>query len=186
MMLRPALVIAITGCLTLSCASTPFPRDTRAANARDFSDDPWIAGDHCAPEIHEETGMRFEEVEPGTGKPVEKGATVRVHYAARLADGSTLHDTRGGGPPIEIIIGSTRTICGFERALVGMRPGGQRRAFIPANLAFGDNGKGSEVQPKTDLVFTIDLFLPADVVQSHGSPPVNPVRPGPGGGGRTR
>jgi peptidylprolyl isomerase len=106
-----------------------------------------------------------------------------VHYVARLPDGSIVHDSHDEGRAAEIVIGSTKTICGFERGLIGMRPGEQRRILVPWSLAFGESGRPPEIPPHADLVFVVDLFLPADVVNQHGMPPANPAR---GGGGRRR
>jgi len=164
---------ALAALFALSCAGAPFPRETRATNGR--TDDPWLEGTQCPAETPDDVGLRVEDVDPGSGKPVGRGETVRVHYVARLPDGTAVHNTRDGGPPIEIIIGSTRTICGFERALLGMRPGGERRVLVPWRLAFGEGGRPPDIQPQTDLTFVIDLFLPADVVSDHGGPPPNPM-----------
>src|SRR5579863_5710323 len=73
---------ALVASLALSCAGAPFPRETRASVGR--SEDPWIVGEHCA-DVRGETTVRVEDVEPGVGKPVERGETVRVDYVARLA-----------------------------------------------------------------------------------------------------
>lgn len=124
-----------------------------------------------------DVGLRIEELDLGSGKPVGRGETVRVHYVARLPDDTSVHNTRDGGPPIEIIIGSTKMICGFERALLGMRAGGERRVLVPWRVAFGEAGKPPEIQPRTDVTFVVDLFLPADVVTDQRGPssPVNPM-----------
>jgi peptidylprolyl isomerase len=160
--------------VAVSCAGAPFPRETRASNGR--ADDPWLEGEPCPVDAPGDVGLRIEDLDAGSGKPVGKGETVRVHYTALLPDGTTVHNTRDGGPPIEMIIGSTKTICGFERALVGMRAGGERRVLVPWRVAFGEAGKPPAVQPRTDLLFVVDLFLPADVVSDHfGGPPVNPM-----------
>jgi peptidylprolyl isomerase len=163
----------LAAAMSLSCAGAPFPRETRATNGR--TDDPWLEGTPCAGDAPEDVGLRIEELDPGSGKPVGRGETVRVHYVAQLPDGTTVHNTREGGPPIEIIIGSTKTICGFERALLGMRAGGERRVLVPWRAAFGEGGRLPDVKPRTDLLFVVDLYLPADVVTEHGGPPVNPM-----------
>jgi peptidylprolyl isomerase len=124
-------------------------------------------------------------VEAGSGAAVGDGQEVRVHYVARLPNGTVLHDTRHEGAPIEIIIGSTKIVCGFEKALLGMHAGEQRRVSVPWRLAFGESGRAPDVPPRTDLTFVIDLFLPAVSALENGSPPPNPVRGG-GGGGRGR
>jgi hypothetical protein len=168
--------------LVLSCGAGPFPRETTADDAR--ADDPWLeGGERCAPGFHDDTGLRIEGLAAGIGKAVGDGQEVRVHYVARLPDGRIVHDTRHDGAPIEIIIGSTKIICGFERALLGMHAGEQRRVTVPWQLAFGESGKPPDVPARTDVTFVIDLFLPAVTELENGSRPSNPAR---GGGGRGR
>jgi peptidylprolyl isomerase len=171
--------VVLLGALTLSCGGGPLPRETRASNAR--SDDPWLAGESCPADDHDTSPLPFEELAIGVGSPVFEGMTVRVHYVAKAPDGTTLHDSHNDGPPVEIIIGSTKTICGFQKSLVGMRAGGQRRVLIPWRLAFGEEGRSPDIAPKSDLLFVIDLYLPADAPSELGSAPVNPIRGGAGG-----
>lgn len=169
------VVLSALASFALACAGAPFPRQTRADNAR--TDDPWLAGDTCPPHL-DDTGVQVEEIEAGSGAAVGMGETVRVHYTATARDGAKLHDTHDGGPPIEIVIGSTKTICGFEKGIVGMRPGGQRRVIVPWRLAFGESGRSPDVEPKTDLIFVVDLFLPADPAAHNGTGPPRPPMPG--------
>lgn len=168
----------IAAALSFSCGGATFPRETTAANAR--ADDPWLDGAGCAAGPRDDTGLRIDVLEAGTGKVVGDGEHVRVHYVAQLPNGTVIHDTRNGGPPLEMMVGSTKIICGFDRTLLGMHAGEQRRVSVPWSLAFGETGKPPDVQPRTDLVFVIDLYLPADPVVAHGSPPVNPVSRGRG------
>jgi hypothetical protein len=178
----PRILVAAVAAWSIACSSGPLPRETRAANAR--SDDPWLAGVPCAADDHEPP-LPFEVIAAGVGSPVFEGMTVRVHYVAKTVDGAMVHDSHYDGPPVEIVIGSTKTICGLHKAVTGMRAGEQRRVLIPWRLAFGEEGRMPDVPPKTDLVFLIDLYLPADAPSEHGAPPANPIRGG-GGGMRRR
>jgi len=178
---RSSLVLAVA--LALSCGGGSFPRDTTATNGR--ADDPWLEGERCSPGPNDDTALRIETTEVGTGKVVGDGETVRVHYVARLADGTVVHDTRADGAPIELILGSTKIICGFERGLLGMRAGEQRRVSVPWPLAFGEGGKPPTVPARSDVTFVVDLFLPADPSLEHGSGPARPpASRGGGGAGR--
>lgn len=160
--------------LTINCGPPPIlARQTTASNAR--SDDPWLVGARCTPDTPADANVRTQVLAEGTGAPVTPGMTVRTHYVASLSDGQVVHNE---DMPSEIILGSTRTICGFERALAGMRPGEQRRIEVPWQLAFGDAGRPPEIPPRTDLVFVIDLYLPADLVVNSGAPPPNPIQNG--------
>jgi peptidylprolyl isomerase len=138
-------------------------------------------GERCTPDTPDDPAPQVEVIAAGSGNPVTPGMSVRVHYVASLPGGAVVHDTHVDDVPSEVVMGSTKTICGFERALLGMRPGEQRRVLVPWQLAFGESGRPPEIPPRSDLVFVIDLYLPADVVIEHGSAPVNPAR-----GGRRR
>jgi hypothetical protein len=155
--------------LVVSCGAGPVGRQTTASNTR--GEDPWLQGTRCAPDTPTDPAPQVEVVAAGNGAPVDSGMTVRVHYVASLPDGKVLHDSHDGGLPSEVVIGSTKTFCGFERALAGMRPGEQRRVVVPWSLAFGESGRLPEVPPRTDLVLLIDLFLPADATTQSGAPP---------------
>jgi hypothetical protein len=174
--LTGALLLAAS--LTLSCGAGPMGRQRTVNVAR--NDDPWLMGEGCTAATPFDPAPRIEVLAEGTGDIVTRG-TVRVHYVASLPNGTIVHDTHEDSMPSEVILGSTKTICGFERALIGMRPGEQRRALIPWSLAFGETGRSPEIAPRTDLVFVIDLYLPDEIVNEHGSRPANPTR-----GGRAR
>lgn len=83
------------------------------------------------------------------------GDTVRVHYTGKLADG-TVFDTSEQRGPLEFTIGSGDVIPGFEKAVVGMTPGDERTADVPAGDAYGAR--------RDDLVFAVERErLPEDL-----------------------
>ena len=171
--------VLLAASLALSCGAGPTGRQTTATNTR--GEDAWLAGEGCTADTPADLAPLVDVLAAGAGEPVAEGVTVRVHYVVSLPDGTKVHDSHDGSVPSEIILGSTKTICGLERALLGMRPGEQRRAVIPWSLAFGENGRAPEIPPRTDLVFVIDLYLPANASIERGAPPANPAR-----GGRRR
>lgn len=183
---RVALVFLPLGLLASSCGGYSNARPTRIDDGRE--DDHFLEGERCPvdPNNMPDAAIRVETIEPGTGDIVEKGMTVRVHYVAKTASGAVVHDTRSGGAPNQIVVGSTHTICGFEKGILGMRAGEERRIFVPWQLGYGEAGHAPEIAPRTDLVFVVDLYLPADYVPmgvGHG----NKAQPTGGmGGGRRR
>lgn len=175
MAFRPPLVALAGGLLVAALASCDAPqafgRPTTASVAN--SDDPWLVGEPCSPDAGVAQPLRPEVLAEGTGAPITPGATVRVHYVASVPGGKVVHDS--DSVPSEIVLGSTKAMCGFERALLGMRPGEQRRVVVPWQLALGDVGRPPDIPPRADLTFVIDLYLPAGVVNSLRGPPVNPM-----------
>jgi peptidylprolyl isomerase len=155
--------------VTVVACGGSFPRESTANNTR--TDDPWLDGEHCSVATPLAPKLQIEDLEAGPGPAVDRGETVRVHYVAATLDGRTLHDTHDGGPPIQLVLGSGNTICGFDRALVGMHAGAKRRVVVPWQLAFGEAGRAPDVPPKTDLVFVVDLYLPAEATLDHSGSP---------------
>lgn len=64
------------------------------------------------------------------------GDTVRVHYRAKLHDGSVFDENFNRGP-LRFTIGGGQLIPGFEEAVVGMKPGDAKKTELPAEKAFG-------------------------------------------------
>jgi len=64
------------------------------------------------------------------------GDRVRVHFTARLLDG-TIVSTTADEEPLEFTIGEGEIIPGLERAAIGMNPGESKTIQIPADQAFG-------------------------------------------------
>ena len=100
----------------------------------------------------------------GTGAEATNGSRVSVTYTLWLYDaaGSASKgrqvDSNVGGNLLQFTVGSRQLITGFEQAVLGMRVGGKRRAYLPASLAYGSSGSSSGViPPNAALVFEIDL-----------------------------
>jgi FKBP-type peptidyl-prolyl cis-trans isomerase FkpA len=96
----------------------------------------------------------------GTGAEATAGRLVNVNYALYLYS-ATAADNKGkaidaGNFPFTI--GSANVIPGFSQATLGMRVGGQRRAIIPPNLAYGSQGSPPDIPGNATLVFEIDLL----------------------------
>ncbi len=64
------------------------------------------------------------------------GDTVSVHFVCRLNDDSIV-DSSDGKLPLQLIIGKSGLISGFERAFIGMEPGERKTVIVPAEEAYG-------------------------------------------------
>ena len=88
------------------------------------------------------------------------GDTVKVHYTGKLAKGETF-DSSTDRAPLQFTIGEGQVIMGFEQAVIGMQPGEEKTASIPAEKAYGPYRK--------ERVKTIDrLRLPNDIKPKAG------------------
>ncbi len=101
--------------------------------------------------------LRFEDEVVGDGAEVQPGDTVTIHYTGALnSDGSIFDSSVSRGEPATFPLDNL--IAGWQEGIPGMKVGGKRRLFIPAELGYGEAGSGSNIPPNSDLIFDIELF----------------------------
>jgi len=114
--------------------------------------------------------LHYIEVKAGTGAAVAPRKCVFAHYTGWLTDGKKFdssRDTTAAGKPREPISfpqGSRRVIAGWDLGFDGMKVGGQRRLFIPYQLAYGEAGRPPVIPPKAELIFDVELMAVADTL----------------------
>ncbi len=64
------------------------------------------------------------------------GDMIAVHFVCRSEDGMIV-DSSDGRPPLQLTIGKSGLIRGFERACIGMSPGEHKTVVLRAEEAFG-------------------------------------------------
>jgi FKBP-type peptidyl-prolyl cis-trans isomerase len=101
-------------------------------------------------------GLVIEEIRVGSGRPVAAGDRVILHYDGTLTDGTRFDSSRVRGQPFEAAIGKGMLIQGFERGVLGMRPGGVRRVIVPPALGYGSSTM-AKIPANSVLVFEIEL-----------------------------
>jgi FKBP-type peptidyl-prolyl cis-trans isomerase len=112
------------------------------------------------------SGLRFEEVRPGTGRHPGPEDAVLVTYEGRLADG-TVFDA--AAEPVGFAVAGV--VPGFAEALMMMARGGTYRFWIPPELGYGAAGSGP-IPPNATLEFTVTLV---DIGRPVREPPRQPA-----------
>jgi len=115
-------------------------------------------GDETAGWKKTEGGVKYEDVAEGGGRGVKAGDRVSVFYKGWLSNGGKVFDTNMGKAPFTFTLGQKQVIQGWEEGVVGMKPRGRRKLYIPAALAYGDKGSGEEIPPGADLMFEVHLI----------------------------
>ncbi|HMG46945.1 MAG TPA: FKBP-type peptidyl-prolyl cis-trans isomerase [Allosphingosinicella sp.] len=105
------------------------------------------------PAVTTASGLRFQVLEPGTGRRPQPADAVLVTYEGRLADGTVFDST---AQPVGLRVADA--IPGFTEALLLMNEGGRYRFRIPAALAYGARGRPGVVPPNAELDFTLTLI----------------------------
>jgi len=107
------------------------------------------------------SGLQYEDVKVGTGDSPKKGQTVAVHYTGWLwqngAKGDKFDSSVDRGQPITFPVGTGRVIKGWDEGLMTMKVGGKRILLIPADLAYGANGRPPRIPPNSTLIFEVEL-----------------------------
>ena len=91
------------------------------------------------------------------GLTVGEGTRIVLNFSLSLEDGSQI-DTNFGGEALTFAFGDGSLLPGFERCLLGMRPGERRRFQVPPEEAFGQpNENNVQRIPRAGFDDTIDL-----------------------------
>lgn len=147
--------------------------------------------------------LSYQDSVVGTGATVETGKRIKVLYTGYRGTDGKIFDAsedyrqpvrdkdgkpvlgddgkpRLGDPqPMDFVLGMRPMIPGFTSGLMGMKAGGQRRIFIPYQLAYGDRdmpGNPSDpkhpgIPAKTDLIFDVTVVS----VEDAPLPPNHPA-----------
>jgi len=98
-----------------------------------------------------------------------------AHYEGRRADDGVIVDSSyARGEPAQFPLNDV--IIGWGAILQTMRVGDEAIVYIPANLAYGQESRGSLIPPNTDLIFRIDLkdVLTAERPRPQAATPAAP------------
>lgn len=130
-------------------------------------------------ELRTGNGFHYQDLKVGTGAAVEPGQCVYVHYTGWIAATGrrfeSSRDTVAGVPgrPLAFPQGAEVVIAGWERGILGMRLGGQRRLFVPHRLAYGTRGSPPNIPPSAALIFDMEVvaLARAGARPKAGAPP---------------
>ena len=101
-------------------------------------------------------GLQYRIVRAGDGATPTADNRVVVHYRGRLLDGTEFDSSYGRGEPTEFMLGAV--IPGWQAALQLMPVGSHWEVWIPARLAYGEQGAGGTIGPNQALHFDIELL----------------------------
>lgn len=102
--------------------------------------------------------VKITDTLEGTGIAAEKGALCFCHYEGFLEDGTKFDSSLNHGRMFEFVVGSKKVIQGWSQGILGMKEGGKRTIFVPAELGYGDRQIGQHIKPNSNLIFHIELF----------------------------
>lgn len=102
--------------------------------------------------------LKIEDILVGEGKAAVKGALITTQYRGTLEDGTEFDSSYAKGRPFQCVIGTGRVIKGWDLGIMGMKVGGKRHLWVPAELAYGERQVGPHIKPGSNLLFEIELL----------------------------
>lgn len=108
--------------------------------------------------IKTSTGLRYIEVEKGSGDLIKRGDSVSVLYIGRFIDGETFDQQLDPQKPLEFRVGRDRVIRGWDYILQKMRLGDKWLVIVPSELGYGTKGRPPTIPANTTLIFTMQVI----------------------------
>jgi FKBP-type peptidyl-prolyl cis-trans isomerase FklB len=114
------------------------------------------------------SGLQYKVLKEGSGAQPKSSDTVTVNYRGTLPDGTEFDSSYKRGQPATFPVSGV--IKGWTEALQMMKVGSKYQLTIPANLAYGEQGRPG-IPPNSPLIFEVELM---DTKAGGASPASSP------------
>ena len=103
------------------------------------------------------SGLQYEVITEGNvGRYAKATDQVQCHYEGTLIDGTLFDSSIKRGQPATF--GVNQVIPGWVEALQLMPEGSRWKLYIPADLAYGEQGAGGSIPANATLIFEVELI----------------------------
>ncbi len=100
------------------------------------------------------SGLQYEVLRSGNGRRPRLSDYVTVRYKGYLPDGTVFDDNYLRSPATFMV---SKSLEGWQQALIRMREGDKWRIYLPPDLAFGDRQVG-KIPPGSVVIYEIELL----------------------------
>lgn len=101
------------------------------------------------------SGLQYEIIKEGKGETPTESDQVKVHYHGTLIDGTVFDSSVDRNEPATF--GVTQVIKGWTEALMLMPVGSKWKLYVPQDLAYGAQDRGT-IKPFSTLIFDVELL----------------------------
>lgn len=104
-----------------------------------------------------DSGVYKQVLKEGRGNALAAGKTVTVNYTAHFIDGREFDNTYVRQEPFKFLLGSGKTVAGFEIALSSMKKGEKSLFVIPSKQGYGPDGRKGIIPKFATLIFEVEM-----------------------------
>lgn len=162
--MKKMTTLALLG-LGMACANT-YAQDTIPAgtatvqaqvNSGQSAGEAFLAANKSKPGVVTlPDGLQYKVLVKGDGPSPSANDTVTVDYAGTLVNGTEFDSSYKRGQPATFPVNGV--IAGWTEALQLMRVGATWELYIPASLAYGQDGAPPVIGPNETLIFKVKLI----------------------------
>ncbi len=102
------------------------------------------------------SGLQYKILKAGDGTKPTDADTVECQYRGTLINGAEFDSSYRRGQPATFKVSGV--IAGWQEALKLMPVGSKWQLFVPAQLAYGEQGAGDVIGPNATLIFEVELL----------------------------
>jgi FKBP-type peptidyl-prolyl cis-trans isomerase len=102
------------------------------------------------------SGLQYEVLKATKAPQPKATDEVTVHYKGTLVNGKQFDSSYDRNEPAKF--GLNQVIKGWTEGVQLMTVGSKFKFYIPAELAYGENGAGQDIPPYSVLIFEIELL----------------------------
>ena len=102
------------------------------------------------------TGLRYQIVEAGNGKPVQPGKTVTLDYVLFDLAGDVVYNSETEGP-MRFVVSKSEVPSGLDEVVRLLHEGDCAWAIVPSHLGYGLLGDQKSVPSKATLIYLLSV-----------------------------
>ncbi len=115
------------------------------------------------------SGLQYKVIKEGKGDKPKDSDVVETNYRGTTIDGKEFDSSTKHGSTFSFPVSGV--IKGWSEALKLMPVGSKWELYIPAELAYGDEGYGDDIPPGSTLIFEVELL---GIKKNAGNTPAGP------------
>jgi FKBP-type peptidyl-prolyl cis-trans isomerase FkpA len=129
------------------------------------------------------SGLKYVITQPSVKPKPQLGDTVLVNYIGRTTndkvfDSSIQAEAQKAGlnqpgrnyEPLQVILGTTPIIKGWNEGLLLLNEGSKAKLIIPSDLGYSADGAGDDIKPYSTLIFDVELVKVKPIKHAAAKP----------------